>query len=82
MEWPVLGKRPSAAPTQQLAKRQRRRELRHWYLRMHLLLQAARTPEVLDEKIEAYFFPVHTTAFAKKYGRIPNYRPAGSKRLF
>ena len=54
MQWPTPGKRGAAEQPVQLAKRQRRRELRNRNLKLHKVFEAGDIPEALEEKIEAY----------------------------
>ena len=67
MEWPTLGKR--AAPTEQPAKKQRRREMRHWNLKLHLLLDKLSTAD-MDKRIEAFFIPKWVIAYKEKFGDL------------
>ena len=61
MEWPTLGKR-TIAPTEEPKKKQRRREMRHWNLKLHLLLDKLSTAD-MDKRIEAFFIPKWVSAF-------------------
>ena len=68
MEWPTLGKR-AIAPTEEPKKKQRRREMRHWNLKLHLLLDKLSTGD-MDKRIEAFFIPKWVIAYKEKFGDL------------
>lgn len=68
MEWPTLGKR-TIAPTEEPKKKQRRREMRHWNLKLHLLLDKLSTAD-MDKRIEAFFIPKWVIAYKEKFGDL------------
>ena len=69
--WPTLGKRDAIAkPAERPTKKARRRELRNRNLKLHLVFEAGNIPEVLEEKIAAYFNPRWMSAYHEKYGNI------------
>ena len=81
MEWPTLGKR--AAPTEQPAKKQRRRKMRHWNFKLHLLLDKFPTAD-MDKRLEAFFIPKWMIAYQEKFGNlqsIPNGPVTGPQRF-
>ena len=83
MEWPTLGKRAIAKPTEQPTKKARRRELRNRNIKLHLVFEAGNIPEALEEKIEAYFIPKWLAVFREKFGDlhcIPNGPVTGQHR--
>ena len=81
MEWPTLGKR-TIAPTEEPKKKQRRREMRHWNFKLHLLLDKFPTAD-MDKRLEAFFIPKWMIAYQEKFGNlqsIPNGPVTGPRR--
>ena len=65
--WP--GKRGATDPSEQPTKKAPRRELRHWNLKLQLVLDKL-PAGVMDKRIEAFFIPKWMIAYKEKFGDL------------